>query len=87
MQPILKVIFSLAFPGRWFYRNVFSVNDAYKWRELELFHDGGRYQWTGFYMITASFMKEFNNRTDRDYWISAFIQYYFWSKIPAYISY
>ena len=41
----------------------------------ELFHDGGRYhietsplicganQWTGFYMITASFMKELNTLT------------------------
>ena len=40
--------------------------------ELYLFHDGGRYrietsplicienQWTGFYMITASVMKELN---------------------------
>ena len=39
---------------------------------VELFHDGGRYhvetsplicranQWTGFYMITASVMKEFS---------------------------
>ena len=51
---------------------IFNVINMAIWWRIEIFHDGGRYhietspltcranQWTGFYMISASVMKELN---------------------------
>ena len=55
------------------------------WMRLKLFHDGGRYhretsplicsanQWNGFYMITASVMKEINSWSFAKLWINTAI--------------